>query len=102
MKYKIGDTVYVYLFDLKKTILKTDLINNRFGKITNIEEIGKDMYVYTVKNEEGVNITVKNYDKSFNLCNIDELINILYNSDLDKERKERMMDIVNDMVKKLK
>ena len=44
MKYKIGDIVYIYLFDLKKTILKTDLIQNRFGKIINIEEIGKDMY----------------------------------------------------------
>ena len=102
MKYKIGDIVYIYLFDLKKTILKTDLIQNRFGKIINIEEIGKDMYVYTVKNNEGTNIIVKNYDKSFNLCNLDELINILYNSSLSKERKDRKMDIVNDMVKKLK
>ena len=102
MKYKIGDIVYIYLFDLKKTILKTDLIQNRFGKIINIEEIGKDMYVYTVKNNEGTSIIVKNYDKSFDLCNIDELINILYNSSLSKERKDRMMDIVNDMVKKLK
>ena len=102
MKYKIGDIVYIYLFDLKKTILKTDLIQNRFGKIINIEEIGKDMYVYTVKNNEGINITVKNYDKSFNLCNVDELINILYNSNLDKDRKDKMMDIVNHMVKKLK
>ena len=99
MKYKIGDIVYIYLFDLKKTILKTDLIQNRFGKIINIEEIGKDMYVYTVKNNEGTNIIVKNYDKSFDLCNIDELINILYNSSLSKERKDRMMDIVNDTVK---
>ena len=102
MKYKIGDIVYIYLFDLKKTILKTDLIQNRFGKIINIEEIGKDMYVYTVKNNEGINITVKNYDKSFNLCNVDELINILYNSNLDKDRKDKMMDIVNHIVKKLK
>lgn len=102
MKYKIGDIVYVYLFDLKKTILKADLIESRFGRIINIEEIGKNMYVYTVKNNEGINITVKNYDKSFNLCNVDELINILYNSNLDKERKDKMMDIVNHMVKKLK
>ena len=102
MKYKIGDIVYIYLFDLKKTILKTDLIQNRFGKIINIEEIGKDMYVYTVKNNEGTSIIVKKYDKSSDLCNLDELINILYNSSLSKERKDRMMDIVNDMVKKLK
>ena len=102
MKYKIGDIVYVYLFELKKTILKADLIPNRFGEIINIEEIGKDMYVYTVKNIEGTNITVKNYDKSFDLCNVDELINILYNSNLTKERKDKMMNIVNDMVKKLK
>ena len=102
MKYKIGDIVYVYLFDLKKTRLKADLIESRFGRIINIEEIGKNMYVYTVKNNEGINITVKNYDKSFNLCNVDELINILYNSNLDKDRKDKMMDIVNHMVKKLK
>ena len=43
MKYKIGDIVYVYLFDLKKTILKADLIESRFGRIINIEEIGKNM-----------------------------------------------------------
>ena len=102
MKYKIGDIVYVYLFDLKKTILKTDLIQDRFGEIVNIEEIGKNMYVYTVKNIKGINITVKNYDKSFDLCNIDELINILYNSNLSKERKDKMINIINDIVKKLK
>lgn len=102
MKYKIGDIVYVYLFDLKKTILKTDLIQDRFGEIISIEEIGKNMYVYTMKNIKGINITVKNYDKSFNLCNIDELINILYNSNLSKERKDKMINIINDIVKKLK
>lgn len=102
MKYKIGDIVYVYLFDLKKTILKTDLIQDRFGEIINIEEIGKNMYAYTVKNIKGINITVKNYDKSFDLCNIDELINILYNSNLSKERKDKMINIINDIVKKLK
>lgn len=102
MKYKIGDIVYVYLFDLKKTILRTDLIQDRFGEIVNIEEIGKNMYVYTVKNIKGINITVKNYDKSFDLCNIDELINILYNSNLSKERKDKMINIINDIVKKLK
>lgn len=102
MKYKIGDIVYVYLFDLKKTILKTDLIQDRFGEIVNIEEIGKNMYVYTVKNIKGINIIVKNYDKSFDLCNIDELINILYNSNLSKERKDKMINIINDIVKKLK
>lgn len=102
MKYKIGDIVYVYLFDLKKTILRTDLIQDRFGKIVSIEEIGKNMYAYTVKNIKGINITVKNYDKSFDLCNIDELINILYNSNLSKERKDKMMDIINNIVKKLK
>lgn len=102
MKYKIGDIVYVYLFDLKKTILKTDLIQDRFGEIISIEEIGKNMYVYTVKNIKGINITVKNYDKSFDLCNIDELINILYNSNLSKERKDKMINIINDIVKKLK
>ena len=36
MKYKIGDIVYVYLFELKKTILRADLIPNRFGEIINI------------------------------------------------------------------
>lgn len=102
MKYKIGDIVYVYLFDLKKTILKTDLIQDRFGEIISIEEIGKNMYIYTVKNIKGINITVKNYDKSFDLCNIDELINILYNSNLSKERKDKMINIINDIVKKLK
>lgn len=102
MKYKIGDIVYVYLFDLKKTILRTDLIQDRFGEIISIEEIGKNMYIYTVKNIKGINITVKNYDKSFNLCNIDELINILYNSNLSKERKDKMINIINDIVKKLK
>lgn len=102
MKYKIGDIVYVYLFDLKKTILRTDLIQDRFGEIVSIEEVGKNMYVYTVKNIKGINITVKNYDKSFDLCNIDELINILYNSNLSKERKDKMINIINDIVKKLK
>lgn len=102
MKYKIGDIVYVYLFDLKKTILKTDLIQDRFGEIISIEEVGKNMYIYTVKNIKGINITVKNYDKSFDLCNIDELINILYNSNLSKERKDKMINIINDIVKKLK
>ena len=102
MKYKIGDIVYVYLFDLKKTILRTDLIQDRFGEIISIEEVGKNMYIYTVKNIKGINITVKNYDKSFDLCNIDELINILYNSNLSKERKDKMINIINDIVKKLK
>lgn len=89
--YKLNDTVYVYLFDLKKTLKSNPLNIKRFGRIVNIEPVtfnNKEEGIYTIQCKDH-SMTVKTYDDSFNICNLEELLDIIRSCDIsDNERAE--------------
>lgn len=96
--YKKNDLIYVFFGDLKSSILHRNLSINRFGKIKNIEEVGLDMYHYSIECKDNKLMQVKSYDNSFNICNIEELMDIIYTSNISEKTKDFNIEILNDIL----
>lgn len=96
--YRVDDLVYVYFGDLKASILYKNLNFNRFGKIIKIEEVGSEMYHYTIECKDHKLVLVKSYDSSFDICNMEELLNTIYISKANEKTKDMNIKIVDDIL----
>lgn len=92
----VGDYVYVYLFDLSKSILKMNkLRNDRFGRIIRIENRtinNKPTDVYMIKLlSSDTLIELKSNDENIHVITIDELINVVNSSNCSEELKSNFL-----------
>ena len=100
----IGDYVYVYLFDLDKSLKNmSKLREDRFGKIINIHEI-KDLNrneivkVYDIELLNRKVITYHSNNLSTSIVSISDLISIIDSADIDQNKKRLLLDQLNDIL----
>lgn len=100
MKFNVNDLVYIYFGDLRSSLPYRNLNISRFGIIVKIEEVSKDMFEYIIKRSDDSLVTIKSYDASFDICNIEELMDIVYTSNLNTKAKDLNIEIINNFLKK--
>ena len=99
--YKKNDDVYIYFGDLKATLPYRGLNPARFGKIISVEEVSKNMYNYIIRRIDGNEMLVKQYDNSFNICSIEELLDNIYGASIKEDIRNNLLELVNDILRKL-
>lgn len=100
----IGDYVYLYLFDLKKSISNMDkLRNDRFGYITDkiilSNNNGNDVILYNIKLLYNNNIIVYRTDNlSTNMISIEQLTDLINNSDISDTKKQLLNNQIDCII----
>ena len=101
----IGDYIYLYLFDLEKTLNSMEkLRTDRFGKILKIdklEDVTKHEFVqvYTIKLLESNKIIQYRSDNlTSNIASIPSLIEIIGRANVDAERRQALLEQMNDVL----
>lgn len=100
--FNINDKVYVFLYDLNKTLIKQETLNaNRFGVIKEIIKVelpnNKIGFEYIVDFDDNKTMSIKNYDSIFNLYTIEQLIMAINNNDvIDEDKREKLLLQIED------
>jgi hypothetical protein len=105
-----GDLVYIYLFDIKKTIVNMKSFReDRFGVIIDqsIKEVqntnGKEFeMIYKVKNCNDKIMEYHSNNLSYSIVTIPELINIVDELKINKDEKRALLDQINKAINKFK
>lgn len=91
----IGDKVYVYLFDLAKSINQLEkLREDRFGTIKDISTLKRtdnpysDVMVYKIELNNGTTITYKTDNVNTNIIDIESLLSLINEAVMDESKKE--------------
>ena len=100
----IGDYVYLYLFDLKKSILNMDkLRNDRFGciidKVILSNNNGNDVILYNIKllcNND--TIVYRTDNLSTNMISIEQLTDLINNSDISDTKKQLLNNQIDCII----
>ena len=99
--YKVDDFIYIYLGDLKSSLPFKDLNPNRFGVIIKVEEVSRGMYHYTIDCINNTLMVVNSYDNSFNVCNLEELMDVVYTAGINDKAKDRNINMINKALKEM-
>ncbi len=101
----IGDYVYVYLFELEKTIVNMErLRNDRFGIIEDKNILpcsnGEQIIVYKIRllNSNQV-IEYKSNNLSTNIASFYELIDMIGRAQISQEKKDDLLKQLDEVVK---
>ena len=102
----IGDIVYVYLFDLEKSILHMEqLRDDRFGRIT---AINKRSIIGTNSNELVYHI--KTHDKkleyvttniNYSIISIPDLLDVINKADLSADKRNALLEQIQKNVQQI-
>lgn len=91
----IGDKVYVYLFDLVKSINQLEkLREDRFGTIKDISILKRadnsynDVIVYKIELNNGTTITYKTDNVNTNIIDMESLLLTINEAVMDESKKE--------------
>lgn len=101
-----GDLVYIYLFDIKKTIINMkEFRKERFGVIIDryIGEIqgtnGKEhQMIYKIKNHKDAIIEYQSNSLAYSMISIAELIEVVDSLEIDRELKRSLLDQINKAI----
>ena len=101
----IGDYVYVYLFELEKTIINMEqLRGDRFGIIEDKDILpcsnGEQILVYKIrllKNNQV--IKYKSNNLSTNIASLCDLIDIIGRAQISQEKKDDLLEQLDRVVK---
>ena len=101
----IGDYVYLYLFDLEKSITNMDrLRDDRFGRLLNKSILhnpnGNHIVQYDIKlfcNEKIIQCRSDNL--TTNIISISDLINLLERVDIPSDKKEKLLEQIQEVIK---
>lgn len=102
----IGDYVYIYLFELEKTIVNMkQLRNDRFGIILDKSIIkcnnGESILSYKIKLLYNDNIIeYKANNLSTNIITLYDLIALINDSNLNEENKDKLLSQIHSVVEK--
>lgn len=102
----IGDIVYIYLFDLEKSILHMNqLRDDRFGRITAINTrsiIGSNdkEIIYTIKTKNNI-VEYVSSNVNYSIISIAELMNLIGNVGLSIEKRDRLIKQIQIQVQQI-
>lgn len=102
----IGDIVYVYLFDLEKSILHMDqLRNDRFGRVTAITKrpiAGTNFndLVYHIKTQNKV-LEYVSSNINYSVISIPDLLNVINKADLSEKKRKALIEQIQKNVQQI-
>ena len=100
----IGDYVYLYLFDFKKSINNMNrLRNDRFGCITNKTILsnnnGNDVILYSIRLLCNDNVIIYRTDNlSTNMVSIEQLKELINDSDISDAKKQMLNNQIDCII----
>lgn len=101
----IGDYIYLYLFDLEKTLENMNqLRTDRFGKIIKIDRLNdinrkEFVYVYTIELLESKKIIQYNSNNlTSNMASISALIEMIGRANISQEKRQVLLEQMNDIL----
>lgn len=96
---KVGDYVYLYLYDLEKTLVNMNqLREDRFGKIIKIDVLSSstnNVLVYEIKLLNGKVIKYSSNSLTQNIVSISGLLEIVGRAKIDSGRRQSLLDQIN-------
>lgn len=98
----IGDVVYIYLFDLEKSLANMkELRRDRFGKIIDIREMQllnsfEKVLVYDIQLDDRV-VTYRSDNLTTSVVSLMELIEIIGRADIDSEKRTFLLNQLQDL-----
>lgn len=99
----IGDVVYIYLFDLEKSLVNMKQLRaDRFGKIIAIRELkllnnNEVVMVYDIQLKDDRVVTYRSDNLTTNIISIMELIEIIGRTDIDPDKRQVLLDQLNNV-----
>ena len=101
----IGDYVYIYLFDLEKSLINMkQLRNDRFGRILNKSIVrnnnGNDLMVYQIEllqNNKTIEYRTDNINT--NMISINELVEIIGRAEVSSDKRSALLEQVNNAIR---
>lgn len=101
----IGDYVYIYLFDLEKSLINMkQLRNDRFGRILNKSIVhnnnGNDLIVYQIEllqNNKIIEYRTDNINTS--MISINELVEIIGRAEVSSDKRSALLEQVNNAIR---
>jgi hypothetical protein len=99
----IGDVVYIYLFDLEKSLVNMkQLRTDRFGKVIAIRELkslnnNEVVMVYDIQLKDDRVVTYRSDNLTTNIISIMELIEIIGRIDIDSDKRQILLDQLNNV-----
>jgi hypothetical protein len=99
----IGDFVYIYLFDLEKSIVNMkQLREDRFGKIIDIKEIeskiSDNVFLYSIQLKNGSIINYRTDNVVTNIISLQELIELIGKANISSEKRGMILEQINGFV----
>ena len=99
----IGDFVYIYLFDLEKSIVNMkQLREDRFGKIIDIKEIesriSDNVFLYSIQLKNGSIINYRTDNVVTNIISLQELIELIGKANISSEKRRMILEQINGFV----
>lgn len=101
----IGDYVYLYLFDLEKSIINMNrLRDDRFGQLINKSILnnpnGNHVVRYDIKLfNSGEIIQYRSDSLSTNMLSVNELIELIERIDIPFDKKETILEQIQEVIK---
>ena len=104
--HNIGDLVYIYLFDLEKTIIHMNqLREDRFGRIVSktVQEVyntnfSNQTYVYEIQLRNKQMIRIEANDVKYRIIDMPQLIELIGSVDLSADKKRKLLEQVNKII----
>lgn len=99
----IGDIVYIYLFDLEKSLINMkELRKDRFGKIIAIRELkmlnsSEVVMVYDIQLKDDRVVTYRSDNLTTSMVSLMELIEIIGRADIDSNKRQALLDQLNNV-----
>ena len=99
----IGDVVYIYLFDLEKSIVNMKQLRpDRFGKVIAVRELkllnnNESVMVYDIQLKDDRVVTYRSDNMTTNIVSIMELIEIIGRANIDSDKRQALLDQLNNV-----
>ena len=99
----IGDVVYIYLFDLEKSLANMkELRRDRFGKIIDVRELkmlnsSETVMVYDIQLKDNRVVTYRSDNLTTSMVSLMELIEIIGRADIDSDKRQFLLDQLNNI-----
>ena len=99
----IGDVVYIYLFDLEKSLVNMkQLREDRFGKIIAIRELkslnsNEIIMVYDIQLKDDRVVTYRSDNLTTSMVSLMELIEIIGRANIDSDKRQFLLNQLNNI-----
>lgn len=99
----IGDVVYIYLFDLEKSLINMKLLReDRFGKILRVSELfdqarNESVKIYDIQLLNKKIISYRSDSLTTNMVSLSELIEIIGRANISFDKRNELIEQINGL-----